>query len=88
MKDRIGLEALFLEEDVVEIIAQSDGNKRPRSDNFNFKNFLGTIKQEVMEFFFSIVSRKINSPFFLISSYFIALIPKVLKGSQPTCRAI
>jgi hypothetical protein len=77
--DRSRLESVFLEEELVDIIAQADGNKSPGPDGFNFsffKNSWGLIKREVLDLFLEFHDRaKLPYSF---SSFFIVLIPKIL----------
>jgi hypothetical protein len=75
-EERTGLEARFLEEEVVDIIALADENKSPGPDGLNFsffKNFWGTIKREVMDLFFEF-HEKATLPY-SFSSYFVVLVP-------------
>ncbi|GAU32090.1 hypothetical protein TSUD_152950 [Trifolium subterraneum] len=81
--EAFGLEEIFREAEVVEVIDLSDGNKSPGPDGFNFafyKKFWGVLKVEIMRFFQEFhLSTKLPSCF---SSFFIALIPKVLSPHQ------
>ncbi|MCH93657.1 LINE-1 reverse transcriptase like, partial [Trifolium medium] len=73
-----GLEVVFEEREVGEVIAQSDGNKSPGPDGFNFsffKNFWGVLKKEIMGLFLEFYETAILPSSF--SSYFITLIPKI-----------
>ncbi|WJX66218.1 hypothetical protein P8452_50797 [Trifolium repens] len=75
---RVGLEGSFLEEEVLAVVVDSDGNKSPGPDGFNFnffKKFWGFLKKDILLLFddFHTTSRLPQSFF----SYFITLIPKV-----------
>jgi exonuclease III len=75
---REGLESSFLEDEVAAVIVDSDGNKSPGPDGFNFnffKKFWGLLKKDILLLFddFHSSSRLPHS----FSSYFITLIPKV-----------
>jgi hypothetical protein len=51
---REDLEANFLEEELAAVIVDSDGNKSPGPDGFNFnffKKFWGILKKELLIFF-------------------------------------
>jgi hypothetical protein len=74
-----GLELVFGEQEVAEVVESSDGNKSPGLDGFNFtffKKFWGVLKREIMGLFHEFIeSAKLPSNF---ASYFITLIPKIL----------
>jgi hypothetical protein len=80
---REALEAIFLEEEVAVVVVDSDGNKSPGPDGFNFnffKKFWGLLKKELLMLFAEFYSNsKLPSSF---SSYFITLIPKVLNPHE------
>ncbi|MCH87544.1 transposon TX1 putative protein, partial [Trifolium medium] len=77
------LEVVFEESEVAGVIELSDGNKSPGPDGFNFsffKNFWNILKKDVLRLFQEFhVTAKLPPSF---SSYFIALIPKVLSPHQ------
>ncbi|MCH90385.1 LINE-1 reverse transcriptase like, partial [Trifolium medium] len=76
---REGLELAFLEREVSDVIVDSDGNKSPGPNGFNFnffKKFWDILKRDVMTFFDDFhKNSKLPAS---LSSYFITLIPKVL----------
>jgi hypothetical protein len=75
----VGLESSFLEEEVLVVVLNSDGNKSPGPDGFNFnffKNFWGILKKDILLLFEEFHARSRLPQSF--SSYFITLNLKVL----------
>ncbi|MCI12598.1 transposon TX1 putative protein, partial [Trifolium medium] len=73
------IERAFGREEVIEALELSDGNKSPGPDGFNFtffKKFWGVLEKEVLKLFDEFHSSALLPACF--SSYFVALIPKVL----------